>query len=235
VGTRDFLRGLVKREQSHQAELRTSTKFEHIGVAGPLISGMFDRVSNIPGWFNVDDCMHFHLVLQMQTALGIAGDLFEIGSYHGRSTAIMALHLTPRERIVVCDAFQAPSEDHYAQPPSPENLLANLSRVNPDLDRSQVVIHSCLSTDLSLPTEERFRFIHVDGGHSAEVAYSDMKLSAGHLMPKGVLVLDDYHNPQWPNVTAGVDRFLAETRDFDILGDLNRHGALGRKLYLIKR
>ena len=52
---------------------------------------------------------------------------------------------------------------------------------------------------------------------------------------QGVIVVDDYHHPHWSDVTVGVDRFLSETREFDVLGDLNRHGALGRKLYLIKR
>ena len=221
--------------RTHVSDLRTSTTFEHIGEAGPLIVGMFDRVAGIPGWFNVDDCMHFHLVLAMQTAMGIAGDIFEIGSYHGRSTSIMALHLTPSERIVVCDTFQAQTEDHYNRLPSPANLVGNIMSVNPGLDRTKIVIHNCSSTDLSFPPEQKFRFIHIDGGHSRNVVHSDLKLSAKHLMPKGVIVVDDYHHPHWSDVTVGVDRFLSETGEFDVLGDLNRHGALGRKLYLIKR
>ena len=48
------------------------------------------------------------------------------------------------------------------------------------------------------------------------------------------MVMDDYYNQQWPGVTQGTDEFLADNDEFHVLADLNRHGALGRKLYIIK-
>ena len=228
-----FARG-SSRELSHRADLRTSVAFEDIGEAGP-IADAFASIAHIPGWFNIDDCMHFHLILTIQSWLSIEGDLFEIGSYHGRSTALMCRYLRGRERMLVCDAFETPTEDHYANPPSADRLKSNVLDTNPDLDPNQLVIHQCLSPDLRLGDEERFRFMHIDGGHSSEIALSDLTLAKRHLADRGVIVVDDYHNRQWPEVTAGVDRFLSENLDFRILADLNRHGAIGRKAYLARK
>lgn len=219
---------------AHSGHLRTSTEVADIGTPGPLIRHVFDPLKHVPGWFNVDDCAHFHIVLAMQTSMGLHGDMLEIGSYHGRSTAMMATRLAPGERLVVCDLFESDQGDHYANRPSPENLLANIRLVNPALEPSRIKIHKCLSNDLVLQADERFRFIHVDGGHSAEQAHFDLTLCGKHLLPGGIMVMDDYHSPDWPEVTTGTDRFLAGHPDFSILADLNRHGATGRKLYLLK-
>jgi methyltransferase family protein len=221
-----------RRSGEEQASyLRESTSYFDIGEPGPLITELFRKVQNIPGWFNVDDCGHFCLVLSFQSAMGVKGDLLEIGSYHGRSTTVMATCLQSGERIVVCDAFR-PGE-LYDDIPSPERLMLNIERVNPGLRRDRIVIHECLSSELHLSADEKFRFIHVDGGHSAEEAYADLELCSKHVLPNGIIVMDDYHHKDYPGVAQGTDRFLAETDAFVVLADLNRHGALGRKLYLL--
>ncbi|NOZ72138.1 MAG: class I SAM-dependent methyltransferase [Chloroflexi bacterium] len=211
-----------------------TTNFHPEAKPGPLATDLFARIKSIPGWFTYDDCVHFHLVLSMQSYLGIKGDLLEIGSYHGRSTACMAAYLQPGERLVVCDAFEQPTDDAYHDKPSPARLRHNLLLVNPELDWAQVDVRVGLSSELELGAA-LFRFIHIDGGHSPEVALADMRLCAAHLAPQGVMVMDDYENRYWPGVTAAVDLFLAEYSDFTVLADLNRHGAIGRKIYLVRK
>ncbi len=200
---------------------------------GPLIP-LFSRLRTIPGWFTYDDCVHFHLLLSMQQMMGVSGDMLEIGSYHGRSTACMAAYLQAGEKLVVCDAFEQDTDDTYADKPSPARLRRNLLAVHPALDWEQIDVRACLSRDLQLD-DAQFRFIHIDGGHSKEEALADLTLCAAHLAPHGVLVMDDYHNRYWPGVTAAVDAFLAGHPQWFVLADLNRHGAIGRKIYLSRR
>ena len=196
---------------------------------------VFDQIKTIPGWFTIDDCAHFYLALSMQSAYGIRGDLFEIGSYHGRSTALMAYCLQPGETIVICDAFEGDTTDSYQDKPTPRQLTDNLLRVSPDLDLECVDIHACLSSEVSFAETVRFRFVHIDGGHDRETALGDLILSSRHLLPGGIIVMDDYQNEQWPGVTLAVDEFLAAHKEFVVLADLNRHGAIGRKIYLMKQ
>jgi predicted O-methyltransferase YrrM len=232
------LKKLIRTYQSKELELsvhlRESTRYTDIGEAGPLITDVFSRIKDLPGWFNVDDCGHFFLVLSYQSAMGVKGDLLEIGSYHGRSTALMAKCLQPGERIVVCDAFESYTDDYYANKPSPADLISNIKRLNQELEKDRIVIQKCWSNDLHLNNGETFRFIHIDGGHSAEQAYFDLNLCCEHLTLHGIIVMDDYYNKLWPGVTQGTDKFLNDSGTLSVLADLNRHGAHGRKLYLIQ-
>jgi len=145
----------------------------------------------------------------------------------------MANCLKPGERIVVCDAFQGDTEDPYGDKPTSETLLGNIRKLRPDLDDQQIVIHACLSDQLSLCPGDRFRFAHVDGGHSREQTYADLALCTKHLMDNGIIAVDDYHHPDWPQVAAGVDDSLAQHRKIGVLADISCHGALGRKLYVV--
>jgi len=224
---------------THATHLQRATGYFEIGTKSPALEQFFDPLKDVPGWFNVDDFGHFSLVLGTQALSGIQGDLFEIGSYHGRSTAVMARHLRPGERIVVCDAFDLAIEDiatygsNFAAP-TVDDLIANIKKVSPSLDESRIVIHKCLSEGLTLDEGDRFRFTHIDGGHTPEQVFADLALAYRHTVPGGIIVMDDYHNSQWFGVTRGTDDFLAQHEDVKVIADLNRHGASGRKLYLAK-
>jgi hypothetical protein len=225
---------LIKRVfKTSELDLRNTTSFHELAVLGPLAIEVFDKIKTIPGWFNFDDCTHFHLILILQSLFGIRGDLLEIGSYHGRSTALMSRYLNDGEKIVVCDAFESETNDNYVNKPSPELLIGNIRKLNPTIDLSEVLVYQCLSHDLSLDKNMKFRFIHLDGGHSKVQVLQDLYLSKNHLVNKGIIAIDDYHNKHWPEVTVGVDEFLSKNLQFSILADLNRHGAIGRKLYII--
>jgi SAM-dependent methyltransferase len=199
---------------------------------GPLITELAPRLGAIPGWFNLDDLAHFTLVLGTQAAAGVRGDLLEIGCYHGRSAAVLALHLGRGERLYLVDAFDLPLDEPYGDTPSPEGVRRNLASAVPGLDRGRVQIQRAYSGDLQLPPDLRLRLAHVDGGHAAITARADLELCLRHLVPGGVLVVDDYAHPQYPGVTEAVQCLLRERPGLHVLADLNRHGALGRKLYL---
>jgi len=212
----------------------TSTGYTVIGAKGPLAVGVFEKIRDIPGWFTLDDCAHFQLVMEMQSMNGVTGDMFEIGSYHGRSTAMMAAGLKPGEKIHVCDAFDSDTEDHYGNKPTQETVISNIRKVTPGIEDTQIVTYKCLSNDIQLPADQKFRLVHIDGGHSAEQVYFDLELCARHLCDKGVIVIDDYANRMWPTVSVGVDKYLEDNPVFNVLADMNRHGAQGRKLYIYR-
>jgi hypothetical protein len=49
----------------------------------------------------------------------------------------------------------------------------------------------------------RVRFLSVDGDHSGVAVYNDLKLADELLAPDGLVALDDFFSPQYPQVTAG--------------------------------
>jgi len=217
-----------------RSELAISIDYHYIGPSGPLIKTLFSRIKSIPGSFNIDDLSHFHLVLSMQSLFGIKGDLLEIGSYHGRSAALMARYLKQDELFHICDAFLIPTEDQYTRKPTPEQLINNIKSINdPEID-NKIVIHQCLSDNLKLDGNHSFRFIHIDGGHSEKQALNDLNKVKNRIINNGVVVVDDYEDKSWPGVTPAVNSFLKENRNFFVLADLNRHGTIGRKIYIMK-
>ena len=104
----------------------------------------------------------------------------------------------------------------------------------PDLPASRIVIHRCMSGELILEDENRYRFVHVDGGHGFEACYGDLNLVGEHVLPGGVIAVDDYEHPKLPDVKKAVDRYLGEHAEFRAMADLNRHGEWGRKIYLLR-
>jgi len=201
---------------------------------GPFLSRVYARVNAIQGWLKPEDAAQFSLLLNAQSGLGLRGDILEIGCYHGRSSALLALHLQPDERLVVCDAFDLPVAEPYAPTPTPLTLRSNLQGVVPGLRGEALEIHRCLSHELRLPESARFRFVHVDGAHDEAACAHDLRLAARHLLPGGIIAVDDYEHPHYPGVAAAARGFLAANPDFQVLGDVNRVGALGRKLYLCR-
>jgi predicted O-methyltransferase YrrM len=202
---------------------------------GPLFTDIAPRIVAIPGWFNADDMAHFWLVLGMQAAAGVRGDMLEIGCFHGRSAALLAMKIRAGERLILCDAFDLPITEAYGDQPTPAGVRQNIADAVPEFDSRQLDIVRTVSADLRLALDIKLRFAHVDGGHSRNEALSDLRLCAVRLVPGGVLVADDYRHPRYPGVSSAVEQFLAERADFCVLADLNRSGAQGRKIYLCRK
>lgn len=211
---------------------RNDPLFDLDAEQGPL-AALYAEASQLPGYFTYDDAVAFTLILSTQIACGLRGDVLEIGSYHGRSTAFLARCMPPGERLIVCDTFEVATEDQYPEPPSPDALRRTLERLAPDLSSGQVEIHPDRSDTLNL-VGFAIRFAHIDGGHTHDVALHDLRLVAAHLAPGGIIAVDDYAHPVWPEVTTAVDQFLAESPKFAVMADVNRWAESGRKLYLTR-
>lgn len=211
---------------------RNDPLFDVDARPGPLAQ-LYESIRGLPGYFTYDDAVAFTLVLSTQATAGVQGDVLEIGSYHGRSTVFIARCVRPAERLIVCDTFEAATEDTYPEPPSPEALTAALGRFAPELPAGSLDIRQARSDALDL-SGVSLRFAHIDGGHTHDVALHDLRLVAEHLAPGGVVAVDDYVHPVWREVTTAVDQFLKEAPDFRVLADVNRWAESGRKLYLTR-
>jgi hypothetical protein len=77
-----------------------------------------------------------------------------------------------------------------------------------------VIVHQGDSTKLE-PAKLRelaggdIRFFSVDGGHTDEIVYSDMKLAEATLADGGIVIADDVFNEYWPGVATGTLRYLS--------------------------
>src|SRR5690348_8264727 len=135
-------------------------------------------------------------LLRRQRALGIAGDLLEIGTFEGRFFVAMAMLLAPGEHALGLDVFTWPSPAVY------DHLLENCAAAG--LARGsytawKVDTRTITAADLRarLPGGAA-RFIHIDGEHNAACLSNDLALAHAVLHPQGVIALDDMLHPGYP-------------------------------------
>lgn len=203
-------------------------------IPSPLIENVFYYIKEMPGWFNLDDATTFSTILTLQSVYGIKGDVLEIGTYFGRSASLLAHYLKNDEKLFICDPFELGLDYLTHEHASVEMLKTNIKSVTPNFNFDQLVVNQCFSYDLKLPEDQKFRFIHVDAGHSKDEALHDLKLADRHLMDKGIISVDDYQHFRFPGVVEAVGIFMNENKNYSVAADLNRRGASGRKLYLVK-
>jgi hypothetical protein len=168
------------------------------------------RSRRIRGWFSPEAAALFALLDDVQRSSGTEGDLFEIGTHHGKSAVLLCAMARPSESVGVCDLFGEQSLNASASGSGDRSVFErNIGRLVPGFGRLRVFERSSarLSADDVGPGQ---RFFHVDGGHLAEEALGDLRLGAQVLHDHGVIVVDDPFRPEWPGVTEAILRFLEE-------------------------
>jgi hypothetical protein len=151
---------------------------------------------------------------RLQLSENIQGNIFEIGAYKGKLTLLLAEFLRSNEILGVCDIF-----DNQNLNLSSSGKGANLR----DFNKNMRLLFNDLSfmkvfqkrSDLLMPFEtgNNNRMFSVDGGHSKKETYDDMVIAANSMNEKGIIILDDYQNINWPGVKAGADEFLMNHND----------------------
>lgn len=126
-----------------------------------------------------------------------AKNILEIGFNAGHSTALMLL-ANPTSRIMHFDLREhAYGERCYEFLKSVFGAERFIDFVAGD---SRVTVPSCIN---SCPT--RFDLIHIDGGHTDIVAYSDIVHCQKYAAPDNYVIVDDY---DMPNLKALTDLFV---------------------------
>ncbi|MBI5185036.1 MAG: class I SAM-dependent methyltransferase [Nitrospinae bacterium] len=177
------------------------------------IANYLARMEKIGGWFSQEMARLFVFIDQVQKLNGIKGNIFEIGVHHGRSAILLSFFLRPElESLSVCDLFGDQtlnvSESGLG---NLEIFRNNFLACNPN--QKFPVIHSKQSNKLTREeTTGDCRIFHIDGGHSAEETYADLKIASTAMNEKGVIILDDYFNPAYPGVSEGFCAFMNEEK-----------------------
>ena len=82
-----------------------------------FLAESYERVRGMSSRFAAAICGH---LIRRQSALGIGGDLVEIGTFEGRFFIAMALGLAPGEKAIGIDRFDWPDagiEGRFLMPP----------------------------------------------------------------------------------------------------------------------
>ena len=151
-----------------------------------------------PGWFEEPAAAIWDILLTVQTERGIKGDLMEIGVWKGKSAALLALHCQQEESCILVDS--CPMDD----------AAARISAIVPN---AQCIYLNRTSALLSYDPEMlrrsgSIRWFHIDGEHTSEAVTDDLRTADVLLSKTGVVTVDDFFSPAYPQVTHAVFQFL---------------------------
>ncbi|HEY7387633.1 MAG TPA: class I SAM-dependent methyltransferase [Bryobacteraceae bacterium] len=174
-----------------------------------FLHSYLEAFKTIEGWFSYDAALLFMAYNELLSQCGVAGDVLEIGVHHGLSAIAVASLCGDGNCFYAVDLFERMQGRNVSNSGSGHRgaFERNLKRFYPDTSFLHVI--SGPSTALNAgKLGTRFSFCHIDGGHSREETYHDIKLCHSILMSGGILALDDYFNPQFPGVSEGAVQFL---------------------------
>jgi hypothetical protein len=171
----------------------------------------------VEGWVTEGALTVMLVCDQLQRAAGREGPIVEIGVHHGRFFIANALTCRGDERALAIDVFD---DQHLNIDQSGkgdrERFESNLLAHNVDRSLVDVVKGDSLklkTKDFGKAYAGRTRLFSVDGGHTIRHVLNDMALAASVIDDYGVVIVDDFFNQLWPDVTQGTYEYLAKFKD----------------------
>jgi hypothetical protein len=172
--------------------------------------------STVEGWLGLGAISTMLLLDQFHRDCGETGSVCEIGVHHGRLFILLALLRREGEIALAVDIFENQHLNvDFSGSGNREAFWSNIDRCVGN--RTDIVALSLDSLTLS-PGEvhiacddQGIRLFSVDGGHTTRHLLNDVKLAEKVLSPHGIVIVDDFYNPDWPGVNEGVVRYLMES------------------------
>ena len=162
-----------------------------------LLDRYLKDYSRLDGWFWPDSVAIWDSLLSFQKSCGVMGHFLEIGVYRGKSAVLSTLHAREDEACILVDPHIHRDLRPTIDPIKPSNVIYAQMR-------STELLHSGAFTKHS----GNFRWIHIDGEHTGMAVINDMNIANPLLNDDGVMIIDDFFNPQYPQITAAVFDWL---------------------------
>ncbi len=201
----------------------------HAGLDA-FLAGGYMRMRGMSSRFAAAICGH---VIGRQSALGIRGDLVEIGTFEGRFFVALAMLLDPGEHALGIDVFTWPSAAVY------DRLLENCAASGLDpasYTAWKADTRAITAADLQarLPSGHA-RFVHIDGEHVPQILRHDLELAHEVLHPGGVIAIDDMLHPGYPMLIATVIEYLQRHPEMRVFCIVDRESITAAAKFLICR
>ena len=202
--------------------VETSTKLEEYLPAA----------NTVPGWLHPFSARFIADLSILQQTHNLHGSLGEIGVHMGRLFIVLQLTRASDERCFAIDVFQ-----HQHLNPDRSGwgnravFLHNVAKWSGSADGIVIFEQSSQSIrphDI-LKSCGRCRLLSIDGGHTAECTFDDLRLAEAIMYDHGVVILDDFFNPHWPGVATGASRYFQKWRT-----NLKPFAITPNKLYLAR-
>jgi len=136
-------------------------------------------MAHVKGWIAPSTAVYLSSLEVLQRREGTGGDICEIGIHHGLSFLSLAIALPAGERAVAIDVFDGGGNVDNSGEGDRRIFERNVTRHGGDLSAIDVIQASSLELDRLGFTGQgrRFRLFSIDGGHTAEITCSDLRVA----------------------------------------------------------
>jgi hypothetical protein len=171
-------------------------------------------IRHVSGWLDSRSAEIIATLGLYQPSVDTNGSVGEIGVHHGKLFILLDLLRRPGEKSFAVDLFDDQVEN------VDQSGLGDIRRFSENLERYSRGPQSVVMfrrNSIGLRPEELLeacgpaRLLSVDGGHTAECTLNDLKIADAILTERGIVVVDDYFNPMWPDVSAGVGQYILDS------------------------
>jgi hypothetical protein len=165
----------------------------------------------VAGWLDPDSAEIISALGDIQSAAGYHGAVGEIGVHHGKLFILLLLLAANGEGNFAIDVFE---QQHLNIDRSGcgdrEKFLANVRRWAGNDRKVSIIARSSFDVRREDIVERcgSVRLASIDGGHTKECTINDLRLIESVLTEHGIIIVDDYFNSHWPDVSAGVAEYL---------------------------
>ena len=172
-------------------------------------------------------------LIRLQTEMGVAGPVVEIGPFEGRFFIALAHALEPGETALGIDLFDWPNQEiiDRFEANCAKHGIARERRITWKAD-SRTMAPKELLAKLG---DRRPRFVHIDGEHSRAALTKDLELATAVLAPEGVIVLDDMLHPDYPTLMVAVHEYLARHHEMCVLCIIDRETVVAATKFVLCR
>jgi predicted O-methyltransferase YrrM len=160
------------------------------------------RCHDVPGFVMPESIAIWDCLLAFQQHRQISGPVLEIGVYYGKSAVMLAMYASEADELFLVD----PSDFVDAA-----EVLVKTFKPTGVVVLKQKSSHGAVWS-LAGSHAHHFRWVHVDGDHKAESVWKDLELGNRLLADEGILCVDDFLNPRYPQLIYAVCTFLEKHR-----------------------
>ena len=181
------------------------------------------EVGQINGWYRfkpINQILESIHLFQRQNKIfaGVA----EIGVFQGKSFIPLSILSDFEESRISIDSFGSAPDSDGVYGDGKENkakFLQNYFLIvgSKKLDLIEKDSKLLTEKDILNISANGIRMFSIDGDHSREGTFYDLRLAKKGLCDRGIILIDDYTNSSWPGVREGVDLFLKENKGLNVL------------------
>lgn len=162
-----------------------------------IINAYLKESEEIQGWFYALDIILIGLLEKFQRDNGITGDVAELGVWKGKSLIYLAQLAENRNITHGIDIF----EGNLLKDAS-ENIKKYASMADIRLHKKDTI--DCTTEEIGRIFSDKLRILHIDAGHEYYEVLHSMHLFAPLVDEKGVIIMDDYSDREFPGVQCAV-------------------------------